>query len=47
MTTAGGRCAGFLMLRWDVWVPPAAFVLLIAAFTLPPLIPVKVLCFVR
>jgi len=32
------------MLRWDVWVPPAAFLLLIAAFTLPPLLPLKVLC---
>jgi Ca2+:H+ antiporter len=34
------------MYRWDVWVPPAALVLTVAAFTLPPLVPVKVLCVV-
>ena len=32
------------MYRWDVWVPPAAFALLIAAFSLPPLMPLKLLC---
>ena len=30
--------------RWDVWVPPAAFLVLVAAFTLPPWTPLEVLC---
>src|SRR5262245_38054184 len=34
------------MQRWDVWVPPAALVLLVAVLALPPSTPLRVLCFV-
>src|SRR5215510_12144159 len=33
------------MQRWDLWVPPTAFVCLVAAVSLPPVIPLRLLSF--
>jgi Ca2+:H+ antiporter len=34
------------MQRWDLWIPPAGFALLVAVLNLPPSAPLKLICFV-